>query len=435
MAPTAILPGGQYFTVDDGKMGRVAETYGKSIGLSEFKLTTPLRQGTAVLLHFDMFHRGTKRLEEDSGHPHRPMIKFQFFRTSEPTAPSWDCPGGQLVEETPFAFTGAPQYKQAIWEEIYRWMGGQEQTAKHVGKEEEDLVDVLALAAAMQDDAVDAEQLRVGSGYSLGQAASKGNAEALQALLTAIDSPEQSERRAAMWGLSCSGGSAMGALMERVALTPPDTEKNLERLADLILALGEAAQAPVSNVVEVIGGVMSTVHATIDVSDEVTLEQTKSEWRRSTAFCSPEFRQMYGRKEWEALASAAQSLMCVAQTAAAAHDIEGCVDVLALASKYSAVDINLGPTTRHNACMSMLALTPPGLLPPDAAAQLEGVFAAAAEDDDRYVMSVGVEGLRRLNLPSAEEMASDPSAMSKASLLNELAFMRFCPINSPTSPF
>jgi hypothetical protein len=35
-------------------MGRVAETYGKSIGLSEFKLTTPLRQGTAVLLHFDM---------------------------------------------------------------------------------------------------------------------------------------------------------------------------------------------------------------------------------------------------------------------------------------------------------------------------------------------------------------------------------------------
>jgi hypothetical protein len=71
----------------------------------------------------------------------------------------------------------------------------------------------------------------------------------------------------------------------------------------------------------------------------------------------------------------------------------------------------------HNACMSMLALTPPGLLPPAAAAQLEGVFAAASEDDDRYVMSAGVEGLRRLNLPSAEEMASDPSAMSKASLL------------------
>eukprot|EP01043_Picozoa_sp_COSAG02_P049009 COSAG02_NODE_4880_length_4868_cov_3.239463_3_plen_62_part_00 len=54
--------------------------------------------------------------------------------------------------------------------------------------------------------------------------------------------------------------------------------------------------------------------------------------------------------------------------------------------RYSAVDINLGPTTRHNACMAMLALTPPGLLPPAAADRLEGVFAMAAEDDDRYVM-------------------------------------------------
>ena len=44
---------------------------------------------------------------------------------------------------------------------------------------------------------------------------------------------------------------------------------------------------------------------------------------------------MYKRKEWEALASAAQSLMCVAQTAAAARDIEGCVDILTLAQKYA----------------------------------------------------------------------------------------------------
>jgi hypothetical protein len=144
--------------------------------------------------------------------------------------------------------------------------------------------------------------------------------------------------------------------------------------------IGEAAEAPVTEAVEVIGEVMGTLYATIDVSDEVTLDKTKSEWRLSTAFCSvrdqcccsclpncvlarvervrcvapissnrtlstaanmlrvdaqQEFRQMYGRKEWQALASAAQSLMCVAQTAAAAHDIEGCVDVLALAQKYA----------------------------------------------------------------------------------------------------
>ena len=31
---------------------------------------------------------------------------------------------------------------------------------------------------------------------------------------------------------------------------------------------------------------MGRLHATIDVSAEVTLEKTKSEWRLSTAFCS-----------------------------------------------------------------------------------------------------------------------------------------------------
>ena len=43
------------------------------------------------------------------------LRRFQFFRTSEPTAPSWDCPDGQLAKKAPFAFTGAPRHKQAIW--------------------------------------------------------------------------------------------------------------------------------------------------------------------------------------------------------------------------------------------------------------------------------------------------------------------------------
>ena len=69
------------------------------------------------------------------------------------------------------------------------------------------------------------------------------------------------------------------------------------------------------------------------------------------------------------------------------------IDVVSLNTlmynRYSAVDINLSPTTRHNACMAMLALTVPGLLPPAAAERLEEVFAMAAEDDDRYVMRCG----------------------------------------------
>ena len=376
----------------------------------------------AVLLHFDMFHRGTKRLEHDAGHPHRPMIKFQFFRTSEPLEPSWHCPDG-LLDAEPFAFTGQPDYKQAIWESTYKWMAGVADSDTVVLEEEDNDNEVAELAAAMRDTAIGSEQQRIGSGYTLGQRAGAGSAEALQALLAGIDSLEQSERRAAMWGLSVAGSAAVGALLERVALTPVDSHENFEKLADLILALGEAAVAPVSPIVAVIGKVMEQIHRGIDVSSETDLAETRSEWRLSTAFCGAKFKKLYARKEWEALAATAQSLMCVAQTAAAAGDVAGCVDILALGKTYVAVDINLGPTTRRkyspapapqlhvrddsgserlrvfidNACMSMLALTPPGLLPEDSAVELEAMFATSSEDDDRCVNPSNLSASRSLS--------------------------------------
>jgi hypothetical protein len=46
MGPTCILPGGQYFSTDPDKWGQVAESMGAALGLSEFKVTTPLAQGT-----------------------------------------------------------------------------------------------------------------------------------------------------------------------------------------------------------------------------------------------------------------------------------------------------------------------------------------------------------------------------------------------------
>ena len=92
----------------------------------------------------------------------------------------------------------------------------------------------------MRDATVAGEQLRIGSGYSLGREAAGGNAEALAHLLGGIESAAEAERRAAMWGLSVAGSTAVAPLMERVALTPP-THENLETLSDLLLALGEAA--------------------------------------------------------------------------------------------------------------------------------------------------------------------------------------------------
>ena len=50
MGPTAILPGGQYFSVDNDKWSQVAESMGAKLGLQEFKVTSPLAKGCAILI-------------------------------------------------------------------------------------------------------------------------------------------------------------------------------------------------------------------------------------------------------------------------------------------------------------------------------------------------------------------------------------------------
>ena len=46
-----------------------------------------------------------------------------------------------------------------------------------------------------------------------------------------------------------------------------------------------------------------------------------------------------------------------------------------------------------------------------------------------------VEAVRRLSLPTAAELATDPAAAARAGLFKELAVMRWCPVNSPEAPF
>ena len=101
MGPTCILPGGQYFGVDQDKNQEVAESLGRAMGLSEFKVTTPLAQGTCIMIHFHMYHRGSARLENpertepwavsrQGPAPLRPMVTP--FPPFPPSLPGFLCP-------------------------------------------------------------------------------------------------------------------------------------------------------------------------------------------------------------------------------------------------------------------------------------------------------------------------------------------------------
>lgn len=106
MGPTEILPGTQYWNVDRAGTGRTEgeDRFGGTIqpevmnGMTEAERirhfeqqvqefdrhTRPLRlelpKGSLLLVHFDLFHRGTRSVSEDQ----RFMYKFWYVRTTEP---------------------------------------------------------------------------------------------------------------------------------------------------------------------------------------------------------------------------------------------------------------------------------------------------------------------------------------------------------------
>ena len=93
MGPTAILPNSSYLQVDPDKRVAMGKSGGRLLGLTETKLNTHNNsQACAVLIHFHLWHRGTKRLIEEftEEHPARPMIKFQFFAPTIPITPTWN---------------------------------------------------------------------------------------------------------------------------------------------------------------------------------------------------------------------------------------------------------------------------------------------------------------------------------------------------------
>ena len=206
--------------------------------------------GTLAVLHFDLFHRGTRRIP---GHDMRSMFKLQFFRTSAPTTPTWAHDPRFQHED---AFAGGCMEQRAVWHSVWNWMKGN--PATYTSSHSSDSVDITARAArtaqligTLQDARMEAERERVGAAYALGHAAAEGDACALKALLSAVSQLEtESLRRAAVYGLAASGDVAVeGLVAELRAATLAGTAGTGDQVAGSVVpaiahALGEAARRP-----------------------------------------------------------------------------------------------------------------------------------------------------------------------------------------------
>jgi HEAT repeat protein len=168
--PTAVMPGTQCY---EQRAASEAE---------EVHLPVCGEAGTATLVHFDLWHRATPNLT-----PHnRYMMKFQFTRMEEPTAPCWN-------------------HQQADWQDgpvatqLWQWHLGRQSASPIAGQ------DTSALALALRDSA---EPVRLRAAYTLGAAGSQG----VPALIEALGSPAKEVQLDAAYGLALAGQAAVPAL-------------------------------------------------------------------------------------------------------------------------------------------------------------------------------------------------------------------------------
>ena len=319
MGPTCILPGGQYWSVDPDKGGEVAQSMGEALGLSEFKVTTPLAQGTCILIHFHMYHRGSARLENpertepwavsrEGPAPMRPMVKFQFYSVSEPTQPNWDAgplgqPGAKAdwgeLDGVHGACADSPQVT-AVWDDILGWLRGDKLLTAPPSAPSA----LAETVAQFETEDVAGEPRRMGCAFLVGREAGGGSGAALAALEDALRSDKPARQRCGIWGCVGAGDAATSTLLGMLG------ERDLGLVTRAGTALGESSQHPSIEVVEVIGATIERLLALTDLAAEgLSLEFVKAE-RQLATFASKGTKERYRRPEWHAMDVLAQALWC-----------------------------------------------------------------------------------------------------------------------------
>eukprot|EP01052_Picozoa_sp_SAG31_P033535 SAG31_NODE_3806_length_3866_cov_1.907619_1_plen_451_part_00 len=440
MGPTCILPGGQYFSTDSDKQALVAQSMGAALGLSEFKVTTPLAQGTAIMIHFHMHHRGSKRLVDperieswaDSKKreaPFRPMVKFQFYSTSEPTSANWDSgplgvPGAQADWGALSGVHGdfrAARQVTAVWDDVLGWLRGDKLISAPPSP------DITPLTAEFLTEDVDGEPRRMGCAYLLGREAAGGSVAALRALEAAITSDVPAHQRCGIWGLVAAGDSATPFLLRLLAST------DVALLTRAATALGESARHPTVEMVKTIGSTIGRLReAARETMDGLDLAFVKAQ-RQLATFANTDYKEHFRSKECHAQDVLVQALWYICSRAVRHQLSAVCEAAVEVVIPLLAEDVDLGQTARMNAAYTSISLGQQGTWASEASKNaLADALMRASSDDDRYVVAAAVEGLKWIQLSELGDAASNTAT---AKLVKKLAWERWCPINSVRAPF
>jgi hypothetical protein len=109
----------------------------------------------------------------------RPNFKLQFFRVSEPVAPTWTGADPKGTDDS-FAHTGASEQQQAVWQSIYDWMKGEEKESASALSDGE----VTRLSGLISTlETIADEPQRIGSAYGARRASASARSRSLVPIL------------------------------------------------------------------------------------------------------------------------------------------------------------------------------------------------------------------------------------------------------------
>ena len=209
--PTCIIPGTQYireFMLNDERQRheKHAEGGNGTRLLSENFLNRNLvpmsgELGTVWIMHFDMVHSFLQNYVPLN----RYGMKFVFMRTEQPTAPSWN---SETSIWQPPEINHVPYDAEILWTYMWNWMYGK--TDRYETDRPNTKTDVAAAVEALKTDDPNA---RMKAANELGFMQTDA-AEAVPALVAALEDSYEPMRRNAIYALGAIGKPAVEPLID-----------------------------------------------------------------------------------------------------------------------------------------------------------------------------------------------------------------------------
>ena len=212
--PTAVAPGSHYHN-----------TYCQDEAAPEVPLGG--EAGTVVIVHYDLWHRGTPNRTDQK----RFMHKFLITRMREPESPSW--------QSAASAWPQTDDPRLAMWQNMWDWHSGRPPKGRSAAAADS----VAPLIRGLQGES-EAQCLQ--AAYALGALGES----AVPALVEVLQDESEALRRNAAYALSALGSAAVPALIEATADARAWTR---DSAVDALADIGRPARAAVPALIAALG--------------------------------------------------------------------------------------------------------------------------------------------------------------------------------------